>query len=205
MGIKRIKGTLDVTNGIRQNGTDISEIYATKAEWRQNLASEFSSSATYAEGDAVLRNGLLYICTARSFGPAPWDSTKWQRALPLIQAAENPDGFSQDQITWNGYYYADVFWKESAHVNRLPNRLDRLYFDEETQMTYVYASSPERYVRLAPIATSSIAGIMKLYAGLGDATDGTITQKGISDELRKKVEIDTRYLESDERLDLKTE
>lgn len=40
-----------------------------------------------------------------------------------------------------------------------------------------------------PIATSSISGIMRLYNSIGENTDGTMTQKAITDELSEKVEV----------------
>ena len=206
MGIKKIQniqGTLNVTDGIQQNGTDISNIYATKTEVNLNLAVDFSESKQYALGDAVLKDNLIYVCTSAITTSGPWDSSKWARALPHIQAIDNSIGFSQEQITWTGYYYANVFWQDQGHNNRLPNRLDKLYVDVESNATYVYIASGEHYIRLTPLATSSIAGVMKLYSSLGDAEDGTITQKKISEELRKKVELDTRHLSTDERLDIK--
>lgn len=38
-----------------------------------------------------------------------------------------------------------------------------------------------------PVASSETAGIMKLYTNTGDNTDGTMTQKAITDELNTKV------------------
>lgn len=38
-------------------------------------------------------------------------------------------------------------------------------------------------------ATDTKAGIMKLYTTIGQNSDGTMTQKAITDELNEKVEI----------------
>lgn len=38
-------------------------------------------------------------------------------------------------------------------------------------------------------ATDIVPGIMKLYSNTGNNTDGTMTQKAITDELNKKYEV----------------
>jgi hypothetical protein len=38
-----------------------------------------------------------------------------------------------------------------------------------------------------PLGTPTIEGLTKLYATTGQATDGTMTQKAITDELNKKL------------------
>lgn len=39
------------------------------------------------------------------------------------------------------------------------------------------------------LATTSVSGIMKLYDSIGQNSDGTMTQKAITDELNDKVEV----------------
>ena len=41
-------------------------------------------------------------------------------------------------------------------------------------------------INKAPLATSIVPGVMKLYGAIGDQTDGTMNQKSITDELNKK-------------------
>lgn len=41
-----------------------------------------------------------------------------------------------------------------------------------------------------PNASAEIAGAVKLYDTLGQNTDGTMTQKAITDELNEKIEMD---------------
>jgi hypothetical protein len=57
----------------------------------------------------------------------------------------------------------------------------------------LYCYDGEKYLAITQTvtaATANVAGIMKLYKTTGDNEDGTITQKGISDALSKKVEVD---------------
>jgi hypothetical protein len=44
-------------------------------------------------------------------------------------------------------------------------------------------------VPTATTATDTTPGIMKLYSTTGQNTDGTMTQKAITDELEEKVEV----------------
>lgn len=48
-----------------------------------SIAPAFSSTDTYAEGDLVIYNSLLYICIDAVTTPGAWDSTKWSRSTIL--------------------------------------------------------------------------------------------------------------------------
>ena len=105
-----------------------------------------------------------------------------------------------------GYYYGDVFWKEAAHINRIPDSPGKLYFDKQTGAYYVYDSATQRYKAFDPeayapkqaIPDSGEAGIVKLYSGEGDSIEGAMTQKATSIALRKKVELDMSEAGTDE-------
>lgn len=122
-------------------------------------------------------------------------------------------GFGDVLITSvEGYYYAGVFWKEAAHINRIPDSPGKLYFDKQSEKYYVYDSSTQRFRSFDPkdyapelaIPDSGEAGIVKLYSQLGEAIDGTLTQKAISDSLNRKVELDMSEAGTDECLGLRT-
>jgi hypothetical protein len=46
-----------------------------------------------------------------------------------------------------------------------------------------------------PTATATVPGVMKLYDTVGQNSDGTMTQKAISDELDDKVEASVNLVE----------
>jgi hypothetical protein len=50
-------------------------------------------------------------------------------------------------------------------------------------------------VPTATTATDTTPGIMKLYSTTGQNTDGTMTQKAITDELEEKVEVEVIHSE----------
>ena len=69
-----------------------------------------------------------------------------------------------------------------------------LYIDIPTSGMYYfdgqkYQELGRSSVPTANQATEQTAGIMKLYSTTGQNTDGTMTQKAITDELNEKVEI----------------
>ena len=134
--------------------------------------------------------------------PEAWDASHWQRAVVMARPDDESDGMPPADIVWSGYYYADVFWKEAAHLNRLPNRPDRIYADVPSKGLYVYSSLIEEYVRLIPLASPTVSGVSKLYSDLGDNADGSVTQQKVSEELGRKVEMDVSHLQSDEILGL---
>lgn len=52
-----------------------------------NLAEEFSTSSTYAVGDCVLYQRVLYKCTTAITTAGAWDSTKWASVKAVSQAS----------------------------------------------------------------------------------------------------------------------
>lgn len=91
-----------------------------------------------------------------------------------------------------GYYFGGVFWKEAAHVNRYPNSISSIYLDLPTHELYYYNPDLQQYVKFVQRAAADddVAGIVKLYSDVGQNVDGTMTQKSITDHLRKKVQVD---------------
>lgn len=69
----------------------------------------------------------------------------------------------------------------------------KLYIDKSTKILYAYSSDEKKYYAVTGIdqATSTVAGIMKLYDETGDNTDGTMTQRSITSEIAKKFVVST--------------
>lgn len=164
------------------------------------VAPEYDATDTYELGASVRYEGSLYVCVDPIQEPEEWTPAHWQKAVVLARPDE--EDVPPADLVWLGYYYADVFWKEAAHLNRLPNRPDRIYADVPSQGLYVYSFSTEGYVRLIPLASPTVSGISKLYSDLGDNADGSVTQQKVTEELGRKVEMDVSHLQSDEILGL---
>ena len=98
-----------------------------------------------------------------------------------------------DSIFLRGYYSNNTFYKDSEKHNPITNLINKLYIDIITNTLYYFDG--EIYQKLGgsenplPPASAQTAGVMKLYDTVGQNTDGTMTQKAISDELDDKVEL----------------
>ena len=95
------------------------------------------------------------------------------------------------EVVLQGYYYSGAFYEDAEHTELYEPYNYKIYIDKPTLDVYCYDSGEAEYQKLVniPSASSSTAGIMKLYTGTGTNTDGTISQKGISDELDKKFSV----------------
>ena len=96
------------------------------------------------------------------------------------------------EVVVRGYYYGGVFYKDSAHIEVIEASESRIYIDISTYRIYSYNGTAYVIVggNEVATATASVAGILKLYDTIGQNTDGTMTQKAITDELDDKIEMD---------------
>ena len=95
-----------------------------------------------------------------------------------------------NDLIQKGYLIDGIFYEDSAGTTQLRSSTIRVYIDISTSLMYHYDG--EKYVEVGtklPTATASTPGILKLYDGVGQNTDGTMTQKAITDELNSKVEL----------------
>lgn len=89
-------------------------------------------------------------------------------------------GYIDSQV-FKGYYDSDTqkFYRDYEKTLEYPSLDSRLYLDLSNDKVYVYTGSK--------FVTSS--GVT-LYDSVGQNTDGAMTQKAVTDELDKKVEVD---------------
>lgn len=94
-----------------------------------------------------------------------------------------------DYIFFKGYFDGKVFWKEEEFVNELEKNINKIYIAlNSNNDLYIY--NGENYEKLYNLsyANSKTAGVVKLYDEVGNNTDGSMTQRAITEELEKKVE-----------------
>ena len=94
----------------------------------------------------------------------------------------------------HGYFYNNAFFKDSIHTIPLSGMINKIYIEDGTRTIYFYDGA--QYIKVNDnivTATAEIPGVVKLYSQTGYNTDGTMTQKAITDELdlRYKAEIDS--------------
>jgi hypothetical protein len=104
------------------------------------------------------------------------------------------------EVIVKGYYYNGNFYSDIEHTTEVMGSEIKVYVDLHTSNLYYFDGEHYQSVRgegPIPTATSTQAGVMKLYDTVGYNTDGTMTQKAITDELDDKVELE---LKEDEEL-----
>lgn len=94
-------------------------------------------------------------------------------------------------IVVHGYYYNGQFYTDKNHTITIVPYSYKVYIDKVSYNVYGYFDDEHCYCRLSQLstATSETAGIVKLYDTTGQNTDGTMTQRSITDELGKKTEV----------------
>ena len=132
----------------------------------------------------VPKNGeLCFVDTARDgLRVKVGDGTTQFGSLPYLD--------DQNNIIIIGYYYDSQFYYDVEHNNVMVGTTKKIYVDKTTSVLYLYDGV--EYIEVTqsiPAASSSQAGILKLYSTSGENEDGTMTQKAITHMLNEKVEI----------------
>ena len=92
-----------------------------------------------------------------------------------------------NNIVIQGYYINGEFYKDTQKKVKIVPYTYKLYVDLNTDVIYRYDGEVYKASSaVIPAASSQVAGIMKLYDSTGANTDGTMTQKVISDEIAKR-------------------
>ena len=96
------------------------------------------------------------------------------------------------EIIVQGYYAEGVFYADSTHTLVMTPSPINIYISLDTHMVYYFDGINYHTIGAGgnvQIATDITPGVMKLYNTIGSNTDGTMTQKAITDELDDKVEV----------------
>lgn len=88
-----------------------------------------------------------------------------------------------------GYYLNGKFYTDSTYTVEVEKSESKLYIDKNAHSVYIW--NGENYIPPSPQATETIAGMMKLYQTSGNNTDGTMSQKVITEGVNTiKFELD---------------
>jgi hypothetical protein len=105
----------------------------------------------------------------------------------------------EGELLIKGYYHNNQFYEDIEFTTVIQASTIKLYIDKTQSTLYYYDG--ENYMVLGgsdnpiPTATAITAGVVKLYDTTGINTDGTMTQKAITDELDDKVEVELNQAE----------
>lgn len=103
-----------------------------------------------------------------------------------------------DSLIVYGYLHGESFYSDFLCTNLIDPYINRLYVNRNNSKVYYYDGTSFIPVDGSPTATPTQAGIMKLYSTTGQNTDGTMTQKAITDGLNEKFEM--QVSEDDEEM-----
>ena len=97
-----------------------------------------------------------------------------------------------EEFLIKGYLMNGKFYTDSTYTIEIPASIDHLYLDINTARTTkkcLYFWDGTKYVPTngEDIATDTVAGIVKLYDAEGDNTDGTMTQRSITEAVKNGV------------------
>ena len=103
-------------------------------------------------------------------------------ALPYLDENNN--------VVLIGYYFNEKFYTDSTYTKELMVGETHIYLDKNSNNNmYVYEDG--KFHPINPMATETLAGIMKLYQTHGDNVDGTMSQKVITDGVNSiKLDLD---------------
>ena len=99
----------------------------------------------------------------------------------------------------NGYYENGIFYTDVNKTDILDGQKNKLYIDNAHSKIYYYDG--DFYVNIQQsltTATDTVSGTVKLYDDLGNNTDGTITQKRLTQEFNTRYK--TRVKQEEEML-----
>lgn len=96
----------------------------------------------------------------------------------------------QDSLFVYGYYKDGDFYEDSQHTNLITGVINRLYINNDDYKVYFYNGENFFIVNGCSLATDVTPGVVILYNTTGQHTDGTMTQKAITDELNTKFTVD---------------
>ena len=88
------------------------------------------------------------------------------------------------------YFIGEKIFKDADGIQEITPNENKIYIDANNPNDLYYYNGVE-FVGIGPgslpVASAETAGIMKLYSSSGENTDGTMTQKAITDVLNAKV------------------
>ena len=97
-----------------------------------------------------------------------------------------------------GYYKNNNFYEDENFEKIVQGNNLKIYLNIPDNTLYCYDEDGYNVINTQPSATGEKAGIMKLYETTGENTDGTMTQKAITEEINSKIS--TSVEESNELL-----
>ena len=134
------------------NGTHKFDATKLGSGMASNLAPAYSSAATYALGEYVMYNNLLYKCTTAITTPENWTASHWTQTSAGVGLYDKVDKVSGKGLSQNDF------------TNTLKTKLDGIAAGAEVNVQSDWNqtnTSADDYIKNKPsTATQSTAGLM---------------------------------------------
>ena len=93
----------------------------------------------------------------------------------------------------HGYLKDNVFYSDNIYTVPMAAMINKIYIDDSVYKIYYFNGTEYKNIQTTFSTANDITpGLIKLYSTVGQNTDGTMTQKAITDELdlRYKASVD---------------
>ncbi len=116
--------------------------------------------------------------------------------------AIDDDSIPIEKVQWEnaiivrGYLYNGEFYQDEDHRIKYVPYEYKIYVDITSSTIFIY--NGENYISAianVPFASDTLPGILKLYQNTGVNTDGSISQKIVTDELNQRFKMSTNAAE----------
>lgn len=98
----------------------------------------------------------------------------------------------------HGYLQNNIFYYDTSYSTPIVAMINKIYIDDAARKIYYFDGETYKNIQSTfTTATDTTPGLVKLYSTTGQNTDGTMTQKAITDELDLRYKA---FIESDDEL-----
>ena len=140
------------------------------------LATHEAFGVSMAGKGIECENGVYNVnFNALDDGSIPIEKVQWENAIVV-----------------RGYLYEGQFYQDEEHRIRYVPYEYKIYIDITSSTIFIY--NGENYIAAVanvPFASDTLPGILKLYQNTGINTDGSISQKIVTDELNLRFKMST--------------
>lgn len=92
-----------------------------------------------------------------------------------------------NSIVNQGYFLDGVFYDDPEHTIKSTININNIYVDKNSGKLFYYDTTKKCYEEILDEASATSAGVVKMYDSDGANTDGTMSQKAITDAINTKV------------------
>ena len=95
---------------------------------------------------------------------------------------------NNNNVILNGYFLNNKFYTDSTYTKELEQGINHLYIDKNYNGS-IFVWTGTEFRNVAPEATDTVAGLVKLYNTKGQNIDGSVTQQLFTSEIDQKIEM----------------